>query len=192
MRFVNILSVALLLVSYVSCSDTKTIKPTGQINNTYDDRFENNTICSLREKSLGYPLCKNRNCNVVYVDEYGQWSEEEDKWCICKCNSGPKCSPKILNQGYRCCSANNCSVKYTDNDGEWGVDLEKKAWCGIRYSCKKNSSPKCSPKILDKGFRCCSADNCSIKSIDSDGEWGVDLEKKAWCGIRYSCQNKKN
>jgi len=89
------------------------------------------------------------------------------------------CSYTIQRLGYKCCGA-GCKIIYVDKYGNWGEKNDK--WCAC------GGGPKCSPRIINKGYRCCQADNCSIKASDKDGNWGVDQKKKAWCGIRYSCR----
>jgi len=41
------------------------------------------------------------------------------------------------------------------------------------------SNAKCTSKILQQGFKCCS-DNCNVIYVDNDGYWGV--ENNQWCG----------
>jgi len=83
-------------------------------------------------QAMGYRCCKS-GCDIIYVDQYGNWGEEDDVWC--GCGGGYKCSPKILKYGYDCCPKSNCKIRYTDDDGKWGIDLNKGKWCGIRFSC---------------------------------------------------------
>jgi len=41
---------------------------------------------------------------------------------------------------------------------------------------------KCSSKITELGYPCCSNENCDIVYTDEDGTWGFENNK--WCGIR--------
>lgn len=45
------------------------------------------------------------------------------------------------------------------------------------------SQNKCSSKITDKGYKCCSSD-CVITYTDEDGHWG--FENDQWCGCEKS------
>ena len=41
------------------------------------------------------------------------------------------------------------------------------------------NNDKCSSKILQQGYKCCS-DNCLVQYVDNDGYWG--FENDQWCG----------
>ncbi|ORY07897.1 hypothetical protein LY90DRAFT_371238, partial [Neocallimastix californiae] len=75
--------------------------------------------------NLGYKCCS--GCDIVYVDQDGNWGVENDQWCGIKnsCNA-QSCWSESL--GFPCCQ-NTKEVYYTDNDGNWGV--ENNNWCGI-------------------------------------------------------------
>jgi len=85
--------------------------------------------CSF--ESIGYPCCKT-NCDVVYVDESGNWGVEDGEWCGVEENCGK--APAVDDEcwslpDFKCC-ADGTEVIYTDEDGDWGyVDDE---WCGIK------------------------------------------------------------
>jgi len=86
-------------------------------------------------KALGYSCCK--GCDVIYSDNDGDWSIENDEWCGIidkKCNGSgndSKCFSEEKNMGYPCCD--NCEVITTDSDGGWGI--KNNNWCGIPYKC---------------------------------------------------------
>ena len=68
------------------------------------------------------------------------------------------CSYVIQKLGYKCCGA-GCKIIYVDKYGNWGEKDNK--WCAC------GGGPKCSPRIMNKRYRCCLADNCSIKASDN-------------------------
>ena len=68
------------------------------------------------------------------------------------------CSYLIQKLGYKCCGA-GCKIIYVDKYGNWGEKDNK--WCAC------GGGPKCSPRIMNKRYRCCLADNCSIKASDN-------------------------
>eukprot|EP00833_Pecoramyces_ruminatium_P018779 jgi/Orpsp1_1/1192811/evm.model.d7180000096050.1 len=79
---------------------------------------------------LGYPCCSSPNAEVLYVDNDGKWSVENNDWCgIPDATSSASCWATAL--GYPCCTSTSQSV-YTDESGDWGV--ENGDWCGINGS----------------------------------------------------------
>jgi len=85
---------------------------------------------SCWSEALGYSCCTNSSSPVVYTDDDGQWSVENNEWCgILKNNSSNhSCWANTL--GYQCCNTSNCrNIIYEDNDGQWDVDNNQ--WCGI-------------------------------------------------------------
>eukprot|EP00833_Pecoramyces_ruminatium_P008423 jgi/Orpsp1_1/1182455/evm.model.c7180000081331.1 len=79
---------------------------------------------------LGYPCCSSPNAEVLYTDNDGKWSVENNDWCgIPEANSDAACWATAL--GYPCCTSTSQSV-YTDESGDWGV--ENGDWCGINGS----------------------------------------------------------
>ncbi|OUM63347.1 Non-catalytic module family DOC2, partial [Piromyces sp. E2] len=83
----------------------------------------------------GYKCCSNTNPSILYHDDDGDWSVENDDWCIIKKQdqeeetTTPKlirtCSSEAL--GYPCCKEQK--TVYSDDDGDWGI--ENGNWCGI-------------------------------------------------------------
>jgi hypothetical protein len=89
--------------------------------------------CPISIYGQGYKCCKT-GCEVVYVDDDGEWGIEDNDWCGC----GPTCNPNVLKQGYKCCET--CGqVYYQDKDGDWGV--ENGEWCGSKYECTVKPEP---------------------------------------------------
>jgi len=120
-----------------------------------------NTNCSVN----GYKCCSNSNAKVMYTDDDGDWSIENNEWCIIKQQEQPSCFSIAL--GFPCCQGNK--VEYVDNDGQWGI--ENNQWCGIGgevSTCKSKD-----------GYPVCSKTK-TVVYTDSD-KWGV--ENGDWCII---------
>jgi len=86
---------------------------------------------------LGYSCCK-KTCNIVYVDNSGNWGVEDDQWCgiidsECEAIQNEAQCYGELSGEYKCCES--CDVWYTDKHGDWGV--ENNDWCSTKYSCTK-------------------------------------------------------
>ncbi|OUM58711.1 Non-catalytic module family DOC2, partial [Piromyces sp. E2] len=74
-------------------------------------------------EKLGYKCCSSENPQVLYQDENGDWSIEDNNWCgILVYDHNLRCA----RLGYECCKDSN-SVVATDKDGFWGVEEGK--WC---------------------------------------------------------------
>jgi len=80
--------------------------------------------CSSIYAELGFDCCSNKNIQVEYVDEIGNWGIENGKLCGIGYD---RCSWSAF--GYPCCNSINPEVKYTDELGTWGI--EDGQWCGI-------------------------------------------------------------
>ena len=75
--------------------------------------------------------CSNKNTEVEYVDEIGNWGAENGKLCVV---GYIKCSYSILDLPYPCCSSINpevvsTKVVSTDEYSDWGFDNGR--WYGI-------------------------------------------------------------
>jgi O-glycosyl hydrolase/predicted RNase H-like HicB family nuclease len=75
---------------------------------------------------LGYPCCS-YSTEVIFSDNDGQWSVENNDWCgIVSNQANSNCWASKI--GYPCCKSTT-EVIYTENDGQWGI--ENNDWCGI-------------------------------------------------------------
>jgi len=115
------------VVDYGHCKNEKpkttTTTTTKKTTTTTKKSQPTNDVCF--SINLGYKCCS--GCDIVYVDQDGNWGVENDQWCGIKnsCNA-QSCWSESL--GFPCCQ-NTKEVYYTDNDGNWGV--ENNNWCGI-------------------------------------------------------------
>ncbi|KAG4085731.1 pectin lyase-like protein [Neocallimastix lanati (nom. inval.)] len=91
-------------------------------------------ICSSLAQNTNYPYCKYSTA-VYYVDEDGQWSVENNEWCLIQ-SSLASCWSSAL--GYPCCSSSNVPIIETDGDGQWGIENDE--WCGVPKSTGNNSN----------------------------------------------------
>ncbi|ORX82805.1 hypothetical protein BCR32DRAFT_219082 [Anaeromyces robustus] len=82
-------------------------------------------------EKLGYPCCSYSK-NVLFEDNDGQWSVENDNWCGIPKGTSSNCWAEKL--GYPCCSSSK-DVLFEDSDGQWSVENDN--WCGI----PKSSTP---------------------------------------------------
>eukprot|EP00833_Pecoramyces_ruminatium_P001464 jgi/Orpsp1_1/1175496/evm.model.c7180000054094.1 len=87
-------------------------------------------------QSLGYKCCSSANAEVLYVDDDGKWSVENDEWCGIPVPTTNSCWS--LSQGYPCCKTTT-DVAYSDESGDWGV--ENGDWCGIATGGSGNVKP---------------------------------------------------
>ncbi|ORX82418.1 hypothetical protein BCR32DRAFT_326849 [Anaeromyces robustus] len=79
--------------------------------------------------ALGYPCCTNANLDVLFTDDDGDWSIENNNWCGIR--KVKECWSLIL--GYKCCSS--ClPIVETDSSGNWSI--EDNQWCGLEERCK--------------------------------------------------------
>lgn len=110
----------------------------------------NSTECSFN----GYKCCSNINAEVQYHDKDGDWSIENNEWCIIKKDEKnekekeeeEENTPKLIRTckaeeiGYSCCKKQK-EVIYTDDLGEWGI--ENGDWCGISTCVYTGDYPVC-------------------------------------------------
>ena len=80
---------------------------------------------SCFSERLNYPCCSSSSAEVIYIDEDGKWSVENNDWCGIP-EPVKTCWSKDL--GYDCCKTTK-DVIYIDKDGKWGV--ENNQWCGL-------------------------------------------------------------
>jgi len=86
---------------------------------------------------LGFPCCS-YSTQVVYTDEDGQWSIENNDWCGIVTNEATaSCWSSKL--GYPCCKNTNVVIS-TDADGQWGI--ENNEWCGIQKNQSQSQPVK--------------------------------------------------
>jgi len=91
---------------------------------------EKENLCWSRY--IGFVCCD--KCNVLYVDEEGQWGIEDKYWCGInpeKCKYEENECIKNKN-GLKCCST--CEIHLTDATGRYGY--EDGEWCNIPFHCK--------------------------------------------------------
>ncbi|OUM66245.1 Non-catalytic module family DOC2, partial [Piromyces sp. E2] len=81
---------------------------------------------------LGYKCCST-GCKsvVIYTDENGSWSAENNEWCGVPASCSYYNGCPGLKLGYKCC--NNCLIFDSDDSGDWGI--ENNEWCSIRPTC---------------------------------------------------------
>ncbi|ORX61215.1 coth-domain-containing protein [Piromyces finnis] len=82
-------------------------------------------------EALGYKCCSS-GCNsiVIFTDENGSWSAENNEWCGIPASCDYSECPG-LKLGYKCCK--DCVVFSEDDDGLWGI--ENNYWCSIKPTC---------------------------------------------------------
>ncbi|ORX61101.1 hypothetical protein BCR36DRAFT_579160 [Piromyces finnis] len=91
---------------------------------------------------LGYKCCS-YSTEVIYTDNDGKWSIENNEWCGIVSNSASaNCWASRL--GYPCCKNSDVPIEI-DSDGIWGI--ENNEWCGIvshqpNYSTTTTNAPK--------------------------------------------------
>jgi len=109
-----------------------------------DNEKSQNAVDDCFALKLGFKCCSNANADVVYIDDDGKWSIENNDWCgipeqVPVSQAASVCFAEKL--GYKCCSDQNADVIYTDDDGKWGV--ENGVWCGLieNGSNNKGQSP---------------------------------------------------
>jgi len=120
--------------------------------------------CSMN----GYKCCSDSHAKIVYQDNDGEWSIEDNEWCIIKKEEEEK-EPKLIRTcindalGYSCCKERK--ILYTDSFGQWGV--ENGDWCVIPSCIYTGDYPVC---------------KTTTKVVYTDTEkWGV--ENNNWCVI---------
>ena len=108
-----------ILNDETKCLNNYNIYPTALEPKEYE-----NLSCSTNFASFGVKCCSDKNIQVEYVDEIGNWGIENGELC----GIGYKrCSFSVL--GFNCCSSVNPEVVFTDEYGSWGI--EDGQWCGI-------------------------------------------------------------
>jgi hypothetical protein len=115
---------------------------------------------------LGYPCCNNPDLEVVFSDENGDWSVENNQWCgLVPIVNGPATDCMVFEPecwsseyNYECCTEKPNDL-FKDDKGLWG--MVNGGWCGIQA--------------------CTSCTDSNIQSIDKYGNiWGIDpLNNKA-------------
>jgi len=118
---------------------------------------------------LGYETCKEQH-DVIFKDNDGKWSVENEKWC------GIQYCPSCTN------------VESIDKYGNlWSTDDINGNKCIINKddeTCNQELKKECRSAL--EGYLCCKNTDKVVK-IDDFGSWGV--ENGQWCGFneKYPC-----
>eukprot|EP00833_Pecoramyces_ruminatium_P015557 jgi/Orpsp1_1/1189589/evm.model.d7180000073068.1 len=94
---------------------------------------------------LGFPCCS-YSTQVIYSDDDGDWSIENNDWCGIV-NNQETASCWASKFGYPCCKNTN-DVVASDNDGQWGIENDD--WCGIPKSQNQPVKPTTSSTTTKK------------------------------------------